>query len=98
MMCLSMCICATLRRDLQGFIEVLEPWMLPASLGPVASVLNSERPLDAFGFLTPTLSENLGDDVTWEKPCHFAYAVSKLKNDEQFLHQILQRSGCGFDL
>ena len=48
-----MCVSAkTLGRDLQGFIEVLEPWMLPASLGPVASVLTSERSLDAFCFLT----------------------------------------------
>ena len=37
---------------LPGFIEVLEPWMLPASLGPVASVLNSGALLDIHRYHT----------------------------------------------
>lgn len=59
-----------------GFIEVLEPWMLPASLGPVASVLNSERRMPSVSWLRRCRRVS---EMMWRRktafanlPCRFA--------------------------
>ena len=55
--CVCVCVCHLGKR--LGFIEVLEPWMLPASLGPVASVLNSERRMPSVS------SDVVGESRRW---------------------------------